>query len=508
MKRLFTAALSAALLLSLALPSSAAGTGRAVDWALYTDITAQINGHPLRSYNVNGSTAVVAEDLRGYGFQVLWDAEDRTLSVERAADSTGCPALPASWPDYTPPALTQPVGTRAQPILSTDIDTYVAGQYVRSCNIGGETLICFSDLAPYGAVSFDEDSRTAELTLGDPMQIQLDDLIQRMEDVKEFINVEYQLYPSASGTLFAGSMGGVPHGSSFQLYFVRNNGTKLDIISLLPAYMGGSHSFARYRDIELDDAGTVLTFISPVKETINWATGETKDWGDTLCTIDLVSGTMRSMHPLSQTLAQWSAYYEAETWPEGFLPPTPPLSDGSVSLTLSRPEGTAEVVCLDGSLPTSCPSPSARTASPLSMSRGCSVKTFSAPPMGSFIRSCWTWNSPPSFKMILIWRHRRSRWLRPLSGSRPPRMGSPFQAISGGAAAMDTGIWSLTLISLSLWRTETFLPFIWVCRNDRPLLPTKQKRAARWAARFVFYPRATASATRMPSTAAETIPPA
>ena len=37
MKRLFTAALSAALLLSLALPSSAAGTGRAVDWALYTD---------------------------------------------------------------------------------------------------------------------------------------------------------------------------------------------------------------------------------------------------------------------------------------------------------------------------------------------------------------------------------------------------------------------------------------------------------------------------------------
>ena len=297
------------------------------------------------------SAAVVAEDLRGYGFQVLWDAEDRTLSVERAADSTGCPALPASWPDYTPPALTQPVGTRAQPILSTDIDTYVAGQYVRSCNIGGETLIWFSDLAPYGAVAFDEDSRTAELTLGDPMQIQLDDLIQRMEDVKEFINVEYQLYPSASGTLFAGSMGGVPHGSSFQLYFVRNNGTKLDIISLLPAYMGGSHSFARYRDIELDDAGTVLTFISPVKETINWATGETKDWGDTLCTVDLVSGTMRSMQPLSQTLTQWSAYYEAETWPEGFLPPTPPLSDGSVSLTLSRPEGTAEVVCLDGSLP-------------------------------------------------------------------------------------------------------------------------------------------------------------
>ena len=108
MKRLFTAALSAALLLSLALPSSAAGTGRAVDWALYTDITAQINGHPLRSYNVNGSTAVVAEDLRGYGFQVLWDAEDRTLpwSGPRTAQA----ALPSRRPGRTtrrPPSLSR-----------------------------------------------------------------------------------------------------------------------------------------------------------------------------------------------------------------------------------------------------------------------------------------------------------------------------------------------------------------------------------------------------------------
>lgn len=103
MKRLFAAALSAALLLSPALPASAAGTGQVVDWALYTDITAQINGHPLRSYNVNGSTAVVAEDLQGYGFQVLWDGEARTLSVERAMDGAGSPALPVSWPDYTPP---------------------------------------------------------------------------------------------------------------------------------------------------------------------------------------------------------------------------------------------------------------------------------------------------------------------------------------------------------------------------------------------------------------------
>lgn len=307
MKRICALALCAALALSQALPVSAAKVGEVTGHALYTDIVARIDGHPLRSYNVNGHMAIVAEDLRGYGFYALWDPEARSLRVERACTQSGQIQTPETWPEYTPETLTHPVGSRAQDILYTDIVAYVAGKQVESFNIDGQTLIWFSDLAPYGAVEFDEDSRTANLTLGDPLQIQLNQMIQQMEDVKDFLSVEYQLYPRASGTLFAGSMGGTPHGSSYQLVFVRNNGTKIDILGLLPAYVGGSYFFARCRDIELDEAGTVLTFITPVKETTNWATGESKDWGDTLCTVNLAAGVMESMQPLSQPMTEWSA---------------------------------------------------------------------------------------------------------------------------------------------------------------------------------------------------------
>ena len=37
-----------------------------MDWACTPTSPPRSNGHPLRSYNVNGSTAVVAEDPRAY----------------------------------------------------------------------------------------------------------------------------------------------------------------------------------------------------------------------------------------------------------------------------------------------------------------------------------------------------------------------------------------------------------------------------------------------------------
>lgn len=85
MKRFIGAALSAALALTLAVPAAAEENkvGDVVGHTYYTDITAQIDGHPLPSYNIGGETAVVAEDLREYGFSVVWDGEARTLTVER-----------------------------------------------------------------------------------------------------------------------------------------------------------------------------------------------------------------------------------------------------------------------------------------------------------------------------------------------------------------------------------------------------------------------------------------
>ena len=50
---------------------------------LETDIKAYINDHRINSYNVNGYTALIAEDLVKYGFKVDWDSNARILNITR-----------------------------------------------------------------------------------------------------------------------------------------------------------------------------------------------------------------------------------------------------------------------------------------------------------------------------------------------------------------------------------------------------------------------------------------
>lgn len=46
-----------------------------------TDIKTYLNGSEIQSYNLGGRTAIVCEDMRDYGFNVVWDEIDRTLSI-------------------------------------------------------------------------------------------------------------------------------------------------------------------------------------------------------------------------------------------------------------------------------------------------------------------------------------------------------------------------------------------------------------------------------------------
>jgi len=156
------AAWTAAMALCLSAGVSAQAN-RVVDYAFYTDIVATIDDHPVRSYNIGGNTAVVAEELAGCGFEVIWNASSRTLRILR--DETR--ATPQVWPTYTAPALTQRIGARAQPIYETDIVTYIADKAVRAFNINGETLVWMDDLAPFGTLVWRPDARVLALTLGD-----------------------------------------------------------------------------------------------------------------------------------------------------------------------------------------------------------------------------------------------------------------------------------------------------------------------------------------------------
>lgn len=304
MRRLSVFFLCLMLSFSLALSVSAANVGDVVGHALHTDITAMIDGHPLRCFNIDGRTAVVAEDLRGYGFQVTWKPEVRRLEVERAREENGYPWFPRQWPQYQPEDLTAPIGSRAEDIFCTDIVTTVAGEEVQGFNIGGETVIFFSDLDPYGEISWDGNARIAGLGLEDPWHRGVSEQIASLESWKEFSpSSSYELYShvpadgkGTSGTLVVSYYSGTTHGGAYRMTYVDSMGTRLNINSLLPRHGFGVDFYLRPRDIQIE--GDVLSFITPVKETLNWQEGTWKDWGECLCAVNLKERVLISMIPL------------------------------------------------------------------------------------------------------------------------------------------------------------------------------------------------------------------
>ena len=127
-------------------PASVIHGAEIVGQAVYSDITAYINGLPIPSYNIDGYTAIVAEDLEQYGFRVYYYDEWRRLEIECSTmDDTEITA------DYQPEKNNKP-GSFAANVYATDITTSVNGVDVPSYNIGGKTLIFMDSLASYGDV--------------------------------------------------------------------------------------------------------------------------------------------------------------------------------------------------------------------------------------------------------------------------------------------------------------------------------------------------------------------
>ena len=343
MKRMLCTALSAALAFSLAVPASAASVGDVVGHIYATDIVAQIDGHPLRSYNLGDATLVVAEDLREYGFTVTWDGEARTLTVERDVEGTVTGT-------YQPPVQTQTVGTQVGNIYATDIQTYVQGVRVESFALDGVTAIRFSELERAGTFTWSEETRISALTLAeDPMEETLNQLRAEVENWNAAAgsNSSWEEYPNAQGVFFVAYYSGTPHGGSCTIAQVKRSGALLTFTDSLPGY---PVPYLAPRDIQVDETGRYVTFITPVKEVLDYTAGTAKEYGDCWCTFDTETGAL-TWEPMYTNLSQWSARYEAETWPEGFVPPTPPLSDGAVSWILVKRQGGSGVENWDGELP-------------------------------------------------------------------------------------------------------------------------------------------------------------
>ncbi len=137
------------------LPAHAAQLGNVTT----TDIVTFINNRPIRSYNIESRTAIIAEDLAGYGFDVVWDADARTLSVSLNSAKPLNPQKRVMRPD----SATN--GVPAMPYLETDIKTYVNGALVTGYNIDGQTVIPARELAAFGTVDYDDSTRNVIITI-------------------------------------------------------------------------------------------------------------------------------------------------------------------------------------------------------------------------------------------------------------------------------------------------------------------------------------------------------
>ncbi len=168
MKRIVLLLVSVLFLSALTQPAAAQKIGDVVGQVLYTDITAKIDGHPIRAFNVANHMCVVAEDLRAYGFDVIWHADERVLTVDPSKSFD-----PASFPAAVPEPPKGKIGTPAFPVLYTDIVTYVNSRLVESFNIDGETVIFFQDLGRSGVVRYDNSVRTTSYTHGVPWSASL-----------------------------------------------------------------------------------------------------------------------------------------------------------------------------------------------------------------------------------------------------------------------------------------------------------------------------------------------
>lgn len=162
MKKFLSVIICITIILSMITSVYAYNIGDVINYTMYTDIVASINDYDIASFNIDGYTAVVAEDLRNYGFNVEWVPEQKALyisrnySVNKVVSTYRAPQISASQ-----------VGTKADNVLYTDIVTYINGVQIPSFNIGGRTIIYFNDLASFGQISYNNDIRKISLSIND-----------------------------------------------------------------------------------------------------------------------------------------------------------------------------------------------------------------------------------------------------------------------------------------------------------------------------------------------------
>ncbi|MBC7766235.1 MAG: hypothetical protein H7Y41_07090, partial [Hyphomonadaceae bacterium] len=161
MQKKFTAGLVVMLWLLMGNCTVLAATdGNAAMYAVNTDIVTYINHYIIASYNIDGNTAVIAEDLSNYGFQVTRDDEKKTIEITR---STAKEITPVG----TVYKNIKPVGSVVAEVLKSDIKMVVNGVEVDSYQIDGKNIVFMNSLKPFGEVGWVGELKAVKMWMPD-----------------------------------------------------------------------------------------------------------------------------------------------------------------------------------------------------------------------------------------------------------------------------------------------------------------------------------------------------
>ena len=134
------------------IPEGGSKTGNAV----YSDITAYINGYPINSYAIDGRMVILARELENYGFDVLWNETKKTAQISKNESKQIIPQTGIY-------ANARRAGNPAGVYTQTKIVSVMDGKVVPCYSIGGKMAVFFEDLTSFGTVKWDVGNKTINL---------------------------------------------------------------------------------------------------------------------------------------------------------------------------------------------------------------------------------------------------------------------------------------------------------------------------------------------------------
>lgn len=124
---------------------------------LSSNIAAFIDMQPIESYNMNGDTYIAVEDLKGYGFDVNWNEQEKSFQVIRNKEAEKT-FLPKEKINILKSDIIKE--KKLYDVYETNNSVYLNGEKITSCYSANEkTIIKFSELEKIAYINWDEQDR-------------------------------------------------------------------------------------------------------------------------------------------------------------------------------------------------------------------------------------------------------------------------------------------------------------------------------------------------------------